>query len=285
MKKSLISKIAAPLIVAGSFLAGITTAPETAEAQRGHHQSGHHHSNHNHFGNHHFGYHPHSSFGHYTYPTIPRVLHFNHNNHHLPISHRNSHLINHFSHLNYLLSSRHPSYSYPRQRNVQVIHHHTIDERDGKRDGKIHPNCIEQTYLTNCWNDKKGDGNGLCSIDEYDGLNKKTFNTNEEFSFGMHIVSPHFAGSVWEMKIYDPKGNQIGKTEGIIKNGYLPCRHLNLSKVHAKFGEGKFSIAFYLNGKYWNKREFELKKTDPRRTIIDRTEDLNQRPYKPGPPK
>ena len=88
------------------------------------------------------------------------------------------------------------------------------------------------------------------------------------------------------MKIYDPQGNQIGKTEGIIKKGYMPCKHLNLSKVHAKFGEGTFSIEFYLNGKFWNKREFELEKASPRRTIIDRTEDLNQRPYKPaGPPR
>ena len=128
-------------------------------------------------------------------------------------------------------------------------------------------NQIPRTYIANYRRDFNGDG-GI-GIEEYIGLNKTTFNTDEKLIFGVYLPLKEIKGRKYDLRVLDPKGNLIFRDQNTIKKDFFASSGgLNLDVLLKRFGEGTYSIAYYIDKKHWENREFIL-----RRGIIDNGND------------
>ncbi len=117
-------------------------------------------------------------------------------------------------------------------------------------------NQIPQTFISNYWKDFDKDGHA--QIKEFVGLNKQVFRSNESFRFGMYLPMD-IKGKSYKMEVQDPKGESVFKESGFLrKNRYVESAYLNLGVVLDRRGPGTYAIAFSLNGRPWEKREFQL---------------------------
>jgi hypothetical protein len=124
---------------------------------------------------------------------------------------------------------------------------------------QIDVNQIPQTYIANYRKDFNGD-KGI-GIEEYIGLNKNTFNSDEKLIFGVYLPIKNIKGKEYDMRVSDPKGNLIFRDKNSIKKDYFSSGgSLNLDVLLERFGEGTYSIAYYLDEKHWENREFNLRR-------------------------
>jgi len=136
--------------------------------------------------------------------------------------------------------------------------------RDAIRDRKMRSelkqvdiNQIPQTYIANYWKDFNGDNIGR--IDEFVGLNKPVFNSNESFIFGMYLPLKKIKGKGFNMEVSDPNGKSVFIDSGFLERDmYVESAYLNLDVVSKKHGPGTYATSFYLDGKHWETRQFGL---------------------------
>lgn len=255
---NLLTKIAASSLALVGGLVGAGAYPEKAEAQR-------------------------------PRVRIPLALDYTINNPYLPISHRDRHLLNHINRLNFILAINHPDNRRPhvnRRRPVRivrpVVNHYHLDARDGRKDGKIKPSYIPQTFIANCYVDmNRNDRNGKRTVDydEFIGLGSKSFEKNEKVTLGFWLPINGIKGKRATIRVYDPAGNIVNRDglTGIIpiketppskyskewtipKNNYSSWMSFSAKELIEARGPGTYAAAFYIDGHHLNTKQFKIKK-------------------------
>ncbi len=246
--QSLISKIVSPFVLAGSLIA---TNPDSKAED---YHPGYHHNHHSHFG------------GYYFFDPFQTRFSFepyHHGYHHDDsFPHLGLHIID--GTLNFLLYSQlieesRARNNYYKERYYNERARDSTDRRDNRY--RIEdPSSIPQTFTANYWKDS--DGNGLKRIDEMEGLNRKTFRVNEHLTYGMHLPITGIRGKEYGIRLVDKKGNLVHFTRGRFDENNqtlnVSWKPSSLSKIVNSHGEGLYSAEFYLDGRQWNKKEFNL---------------------------
>ena len=147
-------------------------------------------------------------------------------------------------------------------RDIHVYHHYDRDN-DGRVDA---PDKTPQTFVANYWKDFNEDGNMSGVSSEIVGLNKKTFKTDENLIYGVYLPLENIKGRGYDFKLFDKNGRLVNNYSGRFERNkefrFCSWDSKKLSEIVKRHGEGTYSVAFYFDGRYWNKREFELLKSD-----------------------
>lgn len=223
--KGLTSKIIMPLTVAGGIMAGIVSNQEFAQAQ---------------------------DF------RIPLGLDFFINNPNIPISCNDRAFLNHINRINYITAYNRyqQDFDYNNQRQREIVIRH-VHENYSVKDGKINPNSIPQVFTANYYKDFNEDG--YSSLDEFVGLNKKEFKSNERAMSGIRLPIKGIKGKTLTVKIFNPLGKEFYTKDSIISSdNYNKWKTHTLNYLLNNFGEGTYVSAFYINEKFFGKVDFKL---------------------------
>ncbi len=143
-------------------------------------------------------------------------------------------------------------------------------------------NDIPVTFTANYWKDFDND-NKMDFKEETVGLWKDSFEINEKIIVGMHLpkVAVSAKGKKGTLKLFNPKGEEIYSCYKYFSyNGVNWVNTFDPQKLSDKNGPGTYAAALYLDGKFWEKREFKI--VDNRKK--DRSSEPKSNP-KPTPKK
>ena len=139
----------------------------------------------------------------------------------------------------------------------QTIRNNPQAQRQYQEMKKVDINQIPQTFIANYWKDF--DRDGKAGITEFAGLNKTNFNSDESLTVGLYLPIENISGKSFKIEILDPRGKLAHKYEGTLRNRCAPHYQFNsLTTALNEHGTGTYTVAYYIDGKHWENREFNL---------------------------
>ena len=148
--------------------------------------------------------------------------------------------------------------------NIAIPHTHGIPNRVRTYNGNtrrvewVNPRQFPQGIIANGWSDRDRDGGS--SLEEYVGLNKPCFGSDENFRYGIHRIKGCFTGDSYDVRVFGPKNNLAGRNTGRFDQVNNAWESLNLDNLvkDRDHGEGNYCVEYLINGNIKERRQFRL---------------------------
>lgn len=101
---------------------------------------------------------------------------------------------------------------------------------------------------------------GSTNYNDLIGIDKKTFGKNEALTFGFFFKTAGIKGKPLEIKVYNPKGEEIINEKGYFDRDFCFWkRKFDVDSLHEKYGCGTYAVKYLYNNKLYNQKQFDIK--------------------------